>query len=103
MPCVVATILTTRRGVIDWADSEAAQLLNVSVRSCHGRDLIMAFAQDRLSAIAAMRAAVDGAVMEGEGVIRPQERRPRPVNFTVTLDSADARFLKWCSAYLKAC
>jgi hypothetical protein len=94
-PASIATIFTTRDGVIEWTDAGAPALLNVSARCCLGRNLVAAFAQNRLSVIAAMRDAAAGDVVRGEGIIRPRERKPRPVLFTVTLDPDDQRSLKW--------
>ena len=92
---VIAIFVTTHDGIIDWADENAAQLLNVSVPGCRGRNLITAFGQDRWTAIEAMGSASSGADITGRGVIRPRERKPRSVTFTVQPDGDDDRFLKW--------
>ena len=92
---IAATILTNHRGIIDWADANAARLLNVSPNYCAGRDLLTAFAQDRLDVMRAILAAVSGEVVRGEGFIRPRERRPCPVTFKLAMYAGDHRFFQW--------
>jgi hypothetical protein len=92
---VAAIIFTNHRGIIDWADANAARLLNVSPNYCAGRDLLAAFAQDRLEVLRAVVAAVSGDVVRGEGFIRPRERRPCPVTFKLVMDTGDHRFFQW--------
>jgi hypothetical protein len=92
---LTATVFTTRQGIIDSADRHGARLLNLSVKSCHGRDLIAWFARDRMDVMRTMEAAYEGHPVSGDGVIKPIERRPCSVRFELSVDPTDDRFLKW--------
>jgi hypothetical protein len=76
-------------------DAAGADLLNLSPQGCQSRDLIRFFAKNRISVIEAMHAARSGGVAKGSGAIRPLERKPRPVTFTVAPDPDRAGSLKW--------
>ena len=91
----LATIFTTLTGVIEWADAAAGELLHCAPAQCQGRDLIMFFGANRHAVLGAMADARAGEVVHGSGVIRPRERAPRPVTFTVSLDPEEASSLKW--------
>jgi hypothetical protein len=92
---VTATVFTTRQGIIDSADPNGARLLNLPVKSCHGRDLIAWFARNRIDVMRSMEAAYEGNPVSGQGVIKPTERRPCSVRFELSVDPTDDRFLKW--------
>jgi hypothetical protein len=81
--------------VIEWADTAGADLLNCSSTRCRGRNLIVFFTENRLAALEAMAGARAGEVVQGSGIIRPRERRPRPVTFTVAPDPEQEGSLKW--------
>ena len=81
--------------MIEWADAAAGELLRCSPAACEGRSLIMFFAKNREGAIAAMTIARAGQVVAGSGVIRPRERRPHSVTFTLEPDPDRAGSLKW--------
>jgi hypothetical protein len=87
-------IFTTRDGVIEWVDAAGADLLHLSPAGCQGRDLIRFFANNRVPVIEAMHAARSGGVVQGSGAIRPLDRKPRPVRFTVSPDPEQAGSLK---------
>jgi hypothetical protein len=81
--------------VIEWADAAGCALLNCSSTRCRGRDLIVFFGANRIAAIEAMADARAGEVVQRSGMIRPRERRPRLVTFTVAPDPEQDRSLKW--------
>lgn len=81
--------------VIEWADAAAGDLVALLVYQTPRRDLILFFAANRIAAIEAMADARAGEVVHGSGVIRPRERRPRPVTFTVPPDPDRERSMKW--------
>ena len=75
IPCV----WTNAEGEIDAANTVAADFLNVSLPHLAGRSLML-FVSDRqkfMDANAALVALVDR--VEFVSVVRPRERRPRPV------------------------
>ena len=92
---IPATIFTTTDGVIEWVDAAAGKLLHCSPAACRGRNLIVFFGKNRLAAMEALSIARAGEVVHGSGVIRPRERKPRSVMFTVTPDSEHTHSLKW--------
>jgi hypothetical protein len=81
--------------VIEWADATAGDLLHCSPAGCRGRDLIRFFGANRVTAIEAMAGARAGEVIHGSGLIRPRERKARPVTFTVAPDPEQEGSLKW--------
>ena len=89
---ILATVFTTPDGVIEGANAAAGVLLNCV---CRGRSLINFFAKNRVDVLKAMAAARAGQVVQGSGVIRPRERRPREVAFSVGPDPEQDTSLKW--------
>jgi hypothetical protein len=94
-PTRKAIICTTLAGIIEHVDDAGAQLLNISRKNCRGRNLITAFSHDRLVTIKAMRDAAHGEVVRAPAVIRPRERKPLAVTFTVGLDPQNLNSLQW--------
>jgi hypothetical protein len=81
--------------VIEWVDAAGADLLHCSSTRCRERNLIVFFAENRVAALEAMAGARAGEVVHASGMIRPLERRPRPVTFTVAPDPEQQGSLKW--------
>ena len=92
---ILATVLTTPDGVIEGGNAAAADLLNCSSTRCRGRSLINFFAKNRVDILKAMAAARADQMVHGSGVIRPRERRPHQVVFTVAPDPEQDGSLKW--------
>ena len=81
--------------MIEWADDAAGQLLHCSPAVCRGRDLVRFFGGNRHAVIRAMDDARAGEVIQGAGVIRPRERKPKQVAFSVGVDPEHHDSLKW--------
>jgi hypothetical protein len=81
--------------VIESVDADGADLLGLTSTGCRGRDLIQFFAKNRASVIEAIQTARTGGIVRGSGLIRPRERKPRPVTFTVGPDPEQESSLKW--------
>ena len=78
----IACVFTASTGDIEDANPAAANLLNVTAPHLEGRSLAL-FTTDRVKFKEALGALNAGLmeVVELENVLRPREKRPRPVRF----------------------
>jgi PAS domain-containing protein len=88
VPCV----WTTTDGQIEEANPAAADLLNVSAQHLTGRPLML-FTVDRVRFQESLSALNEGltTIVELPVVLRPRERRPRPVRFVGRRSAHDSR------------
>lgn len=79
-----ATIITDSTGQIISANAAAGRLLNLSARGMKERSLLAFFAPGRERIAAQMQNAVEGQIVQGEGMIRPRDRRPFRVRVDIS-------------------
>ncbi len=88
----VPFVRTSRDGEIDQANPAAAELLNVSVQRLRGRPLMLFLANRQAfeQALTALNQGVSRTVLL-EMLVRPRERRPRPVRLSGRRLASDGR------------
>lgn len=82
-------IVTDISGNIERLSSNAAALMNLTVRGARGRSLILFFEEDRQELLRYLYRAYSGAVIVHHGTFRPLGRRPVPVQTEIAVVHED--------------
>jgi DNA-binding response OmpR family regulator len=93
-----AWIVTDEAGIVLETSAEGHRLLNLSARGVIGRNLTSYFSEDRYRLVADLARALDGAMIQGDAILRPRDRRPFEVHFEITRETTrDPRHrrLRW--------
>lgn len=77
-------IVTDSAGQIVDLTESAAKMLNMSRRGAVGRNLPTFFVEDRPKLMAELLRASEGVIINGEGMLRPRDRRPMRVHLDVS-------------------
>lgn len=88
LPC----ILTNDSACVDEANTLAASLLNVARHYLPGKPLLL-FLPERDSYFRILDSVRETGAGSGRALLRPRDRKPRPVNINVT---ALAHQVRWC-------